>query len=95
MDKMPELEYCRRIFIASLKNINVWSDGGVIVNDINLNKKLRLLRNHGMEDRDTITTMGYNSRLDTIQTVVGNWILPKLNPYPINEFLTQITLIMV
>ena len=74
-----------------LKNINVWSDGGVIVtNDINLNKKLRLLRNHGMEDRDTITTMGYNSRLDTIQAVVGTGYFPKLNPYPINEFLTQL-----
>jgi dTDP-3-amino-2,3,6-trideoxy-4-keto-D-glucose/dTDP-3-amino-3,4,6-trideoxy-alpha-D-glucose/dTDP-2,6-dideoxy-D-kanosamine transaminase len=61
-----------------LKNINVWSDGGVIVtNDNKLNKQLRLLRNHGLKDRDTVETMGYNSRLDTIQAVVGNWILPK------------------
>jgi len=61
-----------------LKNINVWSDGGVIVteND-NLNNKLRLLRNHGLADRDTIEILGYNSRLDTIQAVVGNWILPQ------------------
>ena len=37
-----------------LKNINVWSDGGVIVTDDDeLYKKLRLLRNHGFEDRDT------------------------------------------
>jgi dTDP-4-amino-4,6-dideoxygalactose transaminase len=61
-----------------LKNINVWSDGGVIVtDDAGLNKKLILLRNHGFKDRDTVVTMGYNSRLDTIQAVVGNWILPK------------------
>lgn len=61
-----------------LKNINVWSDGGVIVtDDSELDKKLRLLRNHGLEDRDTVTLMGYNSRLDTIQAVVGNWILPQ------------------
>ena len=61
-----------------LKNINVWSDGGIIVtNDLNLNNKLRLLRNHGLEDRDTVSIMGCNSRLDTIQAVVGNWILPK------------------
>ena len=61
-----------------LKNINVWSDGGVIVtNDSGLNEKLILLRNHGFKDRDTVMTMGYNSRLDTIQAVVGNWILPK------------------
>jgi dTDP-4-amino-4,6-dideoxygalactose transaminase len=61
-----------------LKNINVWSDGGVIVTDDDeLYKKLRLLRNHGFEDRDTVVMMGCNSRLDTIQAVVGNWILPQ------------------
>ncbi|SVD05836.1 uncharacterized protein METZ01_LOCUS358690, partial [marine metagenome] len=61
-----------------LKNINVWSDGGVIVtNDAGLNEKLILLRNHGFKDRDTVVTMGYNSRLDTFQAVVGNWILPQ------------------
>ena len=61
-----------------LKNINVWSDGGVIVtDDFELDKKLRLMRNHGLADRDSVTLMGYNSRLDTIQAVVGNWILPQ------------------
>tara|TARA_B110000008_G_scaffold109800_1_gene112823 strand:- start:2257 stop:3354 length:1098 start_codon:yes stop_codon:yes gene_type:complete len=61
-----------------LKNINVWSDGGVIVtDDEDLYKTIRLLRNHGFENRDTVVMMGYNSRLDTIQAVVGNWILPK------------------
>ena len=48
--------------------------------DLELDKKLRLLRNHGFEDRDTVTTMGYNSRLDTIQAVVANYKLKnKLN----------------
>jgi dTDP-4-amino-4,6-dideoxygalactose transaminase len=61
-----------------LKNINVWSDGGVIVtDDSEMDKKLRLLRNHGLKDRDSVIMMGYNSRLDTIQAVVGNWILPQ------------------
>jgi len=61
-----------------LKNINVWSDGGIIVtNDKKLEKKLRLMRNHGLVDRDTIKFLGYNSRLDTIQAVVGNWLIPK------------------
>jgi dTDP-4-amino-4,6-dideoxygalactose transaminase len=61
-----------------LKNINVWSDGGVIItDDSELDKKLRLMRNHGLADRDSVTLMGYNSRLDTIQAVVGNWILPQ------------------
>ena len=61
-----------------LKNLNVWSDGGLIVtNDDELAEKLRLLRNHGLSDRDTVSIMGCNSRLDTLQAVVGNWLIPK------------------
>jgi dTDP-3-amino-2,3,6-trideoxy-4-keto-D-glucose/dTDP-3-amino-3,4,6-trideoxy-alpha-D-glucose/dTDP-2,6-dideoxy-D-kanosamine transaminase len=61
-----------------LKNLNVWSDGGVIVTDDDaLDRSLRLLRNHGMRNRDEIELLGYNSRLDTIQAVVGNWLIPR------------------
>ena len=61
-----------------LKNINVWSDGGIITtNNFNYFRKLLLLRNHGLVDRDTVKINGYNSRLDTFQAVVGNWLLPK------------------
>jgi dTDP-3-amino-2,3,6-trideoxy-4-keto-D-glucose/dTDP-3-amino-3,4,6-trideoxy-alpha-D-glucose/dTDP-2,6-dideoxy-D-kanosamine transaminase len=61
-----------------LKNINVWSDAGIIITS---NKKiydqLKLLRNHGLVDRDHVKICGYNSRMDTLQAVVGNWIIPK------------------
>ncbi len=61
-----------------LKNLNVWSDGGVIItNKKSIYKKLQLLRNHGLKNRDEIEILGYNSRLDTIQAVVGNWLIPK------------------
>ena len=61
-----------------LKNINVWSDGGIITtNSKSYYNKIRLLRNHGLSDRDTVKICGYNSRLDTFQAVVGNWLLPK------------------
>lgn len=61
-----------------LKNINVWADGGIITtNNKTLYKKLILLRNHGLIDRDTVKICGYNSRLDTFQAVVGNWLLPQ------------------
>ena len=61
-----------------LKNINVWSDGGIITtNNKNFYNHLLLLRNHGLSDRDTVKIQGYNSRLDTFQSVVGNWLLPK------------------
>ena len=60
-----------------LKNINVWSDGGIIVTSKKYYEKLKLLRNHGLINRDSVKICGYNSRLDTLQAVVGNWLIPK------------------
>tara|TARA_B100000315_G_scaffold258711_1_gene311815 strand:- start:1873 stop:2973 length:1101 start_codon:yes stop_codon:yes gene_type:complete len=61
-----------------LKNINVWSDGGIITtNSKKIYKKLLLLRNHGLISRGYVKILGYNSRLDTFQAVVGNWLLPS------------------
>ena len=61
-----------------LKNLNVWADGGVIVtDDSEIYASLKLIRNHGLLDRDTVAVLGCNSRLDTIQAVVGNWLLPS------------------
>jgi len=61
-----------------LKNLNVWSDGGVITtNNFKVYNKLKLLRNHGLKNRDQVEILGYNSRLDTIQAVVGNWLIPQ------------------
>lgn len=61
-----------------LKNINVWSDGGIITtNNKSFYEKLLLLRNHGLVDRDTVKISGFNSRLDTFQSIVGSWLLPK------------------
>lgn len=63
-----------------LKNINVWSDGGIITtNNKKFYNQLLLLRNHGLVDRDTVKISGFNSRLDTFQAVVGNWLLPQAN----------------
>jgi aminotransferase EvaB len=61
-----------------LKNLNVWGDAGVIVtNDDALNAKLRLLRNHGLSGRDEVEILGYNSRLDSVQAVVGSWLISQ------------------
>ena len=43
-------------------------------------KKLYLIRNHGLINRDTCKIFGFNSRLDTIQAMVANYkIKNKLN----------------
>ena len=57
-----------------LKNLNVWGDGGFIVtNNKELAKKLYLLRNHGLKNRNQVEIFGYNSRLDTIQAAIANY----------------------
>jgi len=62
-----------------LKNLNVWSDGGLIVTrDAELARALRLYRNHGLVNRDEVEMFGFNSRLDTIQAVVGNHLIGEV-----------------
>jgi dTDP-4-amino-4,6-dideoxygalactose transaminase len=62
-----------------LKIINVWGDAGIVVtNDDDMNHRVRLLRNHGLRNRDEMEIFGYNSRLDSVQAVVGKWIVRQL-----------------
>ena len=59
-----------------LKVINVWGDAGVVVtNDAEMDRKLRLLRDHGLKNRDEMEILGYNTRLDSVQAVVGKYIV--------------------
>lgn len=63
-----------------LKNLNVWGDGGMITTDsAELAEKLKLMRNHGLKNRDECVMFSYNSRLDTLQAVVGSHLLQKLD----------------
>lgn len=62
-----------------LKNLNAWGDGGFIcTDDTKVCEQLRLLRNHGLESRDSCKVFGFNSRLDTIQAVVANHLISSL-----------------
>lgn len=65
-----------------LKNLNVWSDGGMITtNEDQLNERLRMLRNYGLKSRDEVEVFGYNSRLDTIQAVVALRLIDDVKLY--------------
>jgi dTDP-3-amino-2,3,6-trideoxy-4-keto-D-glucose/dTDP-3-amino-3,4,6-trideoxy-alpha-D-glucose/dTDP-2,6-dideoxy-D-kanosamine transaminase len=65
--------------VHPLKPLHVWGDGGVIVTDSDeMAAKLRLIRNHGLKDRDTVEIYGVNSRFDTLQAVVGNVVMDSL-----------------
>jgi aminotransferase EvaB len=62
-----------------LKNLNVCGDGGVVTtNSQAICEKIKLLRNHGLKNRNEIECFGYNSRLDTIQATVANHVLNSL-----------------
>ena len=64
-----------------LKNVNVWGDGGMVTTDDRwLADTIRLLRNHGMLNRDTYQLWGYNARLETIQAIVGKHVLKIIEP---------------
>ena len=57
-----------------LKNLNIWGDGGFIVTqNKSLAKKLYLIRNHGLKNRDVCNFFAFNSRLDSIQAVIANY----------------------
>jgi dTDP-4-amino-4,6-dideoxygalactose transaminase len=53
------------------KNLGAWGDGGAVTtNDISLAEKIRKIRNYGQEKKYIHDTMGWNSRLDSIQAIV-------------------------
>jgi aminotransferase EvaB len=63
-----------------LKNLNVWGDGGIVVtNSGQIRDRLILLRNHGLKNRDEVEMFGYNSRLDSLQALVGNHLIEDMD----------------
>lgn len=60
-----------------LKTLNACGDGGVLsTSDKDLYDRLRILRNHGLQNRDECVDWSMNSRLDTMQAAI---LLVKLN----------------
>jgi dTDP-4-amino-4,6-dideoxygalactose transaminase len=63
-----------------LKNLNACGDAGfVTTNDDKVADAVRLMRNHGLADRNTVTRFGTVSRLDTLQAVILNYRVTKMN----------------
>lgn len=62
-----------------LKNLNACGDAGFLVTDDDeIAEKIKLLRNHGLLDRNTAIRFGYVSRMDALQAVILNYRLGKL-----------------
>ncbi|MDB3943295.1 DegT/DnrJ/EryC1/StrS family aminotransferase [Candidatus Pelagibacter sp.] len=64
------------------KSFHVLGDGGLIVtNNTKLYKKILLLRNHGLKNREESLIWGTNSRLDNLQAGFGNIMLKKISSW--------------
>lgn len=62
-----------------LKNLNAAGDAGFIsTNDGDIAHKIRLWRNHGLVDRNTVAEWGTVSRLDTLQAAILETRLRRL-----------------
>jgi dTDP-4-amino-4,6-dideoxygalactose transaminase len=62
-----------------LKNLNAAGDAGFITtNDTALADRITLLRNNGLEGRETVLEWGYASRMDVLQAEILAMRLPKL-----------------
>ncbi len=63
-----------------LKNLNAIGDAGYLVtNNSKIATSARLLRNHGIQNRNQILSFGYVSRMDNLQASILNLRLKKLN----------------
>jgi dTDP-4-amino-4,6-dideoxygalactose transaminase len=55
-----------------LKNLHIYGDGGLIAtNNEEIYSEIKLLRNHGLVNRDTCLKWGLNSRLDALHAGIG------------------------
>jgi dTDP-4-amino-4,6-dideoxygalactose transaminase len=63
-----------------LKNLNAIGDGGfATTNNDDVAAAIRLLRNHGLVDRNTVREFGFVSRMDTLQAAVLEFRLGRLD----------------
>jgi len=62
-----------------LKNLNAAGDAGfVVLRDAEHARRVRLWRNHGLIDRETVAEWGMVSRLDCLQAEILRYRLPRL-----------------
>jgi dTDP-4-amino-4,6-dideoxygalactose transaminase len=62
-----------------LKNLNACGDGGFLVTDDDeIARQVRLMRNHGLADRNTVERFGNVSRMDALQAAILNFRIARL-----------------
>jgi len=68
------------------KNLGAWGDGGAVTtNDKELSEKISKIRNYGQEKKYYHDTLGWNSRLDSLQAIVLSEKLKLLDQWNENR----------
>jgi dTDP-4-amino-4,6-dideoxygalactose transaminase len=68
------------------KNLGAWGDGGAVTtNDTELSEKVSKIRNYGQEKKYYHDTLGWNSRLDSLQAIVLSEKLKLLDQWNENR----------
>ena len=68
------------------KNLGAWGDGGAVTtNDSELSAKVSKIRNYGQEKKYYHDTLGWNSRLDSLQAIVLSEKLKLLDQWNKNR----------
>lgn len=67
------------------KNITTAEGGMITTNDDELAKKARIIRSHGMINRDDHIMLGYNYRMNELQAAIGVAQFPKLEKWNIQR----------
>jgi dTDP-4-amino-4,6-dideoxygalactose transaminase len=63
-----------------LKNLNACGDGGfVTTNNLKLANDIKLMRSHGLVDRNRVENFGFVSRMDALQAAILTFRLGKLD----------------
>jgi dTDP-4-amino-4,6-dideoxygalactose transaminase len=63
-----------------LKNLSAAGDGGLVTtDDADIAAQLRLMRNHGLVDRNRVACFGFVSRMDTLQAAILHHRLGRLD----------------
>lgn len=63
-----------------LKNLNAAGDAGFVATNVDsYAETIRLLRNHGLADRNTVVRFGQVSRMDTLQAAIIRFRLARLD----------------
>jgi len=79
--KVGSIGDCGVFSFYPTKNMTTGEGGIITTNNVDIDRKCRIIRDHGQEDRDNQIMLGYNYRMTDIQAAMGIEQLKKLEGF--------------